>query len=316
MMTLPSVSVIMPSYNQAAYLEQSICSVLSQNIPGMEFVIMDGGSKDGSVEIIRRYEDRLAGWVSEKDGGQADAVNKGIACTSGEVIAWLNSDDLLLPGTLEKVLTYFAEHPEMDAVYGDVISIDADGKLFNVMRFAPYTHEDLMTFRIISQPGVFFRRSLWEKSGGLDLSYSYMLDHHLWLRMSALGKFDYIPQPFAAARYHAEAKNRAHTEDFGKESYRLAEELLTDPATKGIRNRILGGAAWMDAHYLSDGGMAWKSLKAYAKAFRLYPERVLEDKKRVALTFLMLFSRSAAEKLYADRAAKRAETLKEYEALL
>ena len=315
-----SISIITPSFNQAAYLKQTMDSVLSQGIPGMEYVVIDGGSTDGSVDLIRAYEDRLTFWLSEKDRGQADAVNKGAARTNGEIIGWLNSDDLYLPGALQKAVNYLAAHPEVDAVYGDVLSIDADGKLMNVMRFDQYSAEDLMSFRVISQPGVFFRRSAWEKAGGLDLSYHYLLDHHLWLRMISQGKFAYLPEPLAAARFHAEAKNRAHTEDFGKEAYRLADWLLSDPLTaeraKPIEKQIRGGAAWLDAHYLSDGGEAGKSLKAYGKAFRLFPQRVLEDKNRLALTMLMEVSPRQAEKVFNERAAKRLENLRDYEKYL
>ena len=311
-----SFSVITPSFNQAAYLKQTMDSVLSQDIPGMEYVVIDGGSTDGSAELIRSYEDRLSGWVSKKDRGQADAVNKGAVITSGEVIGWLNSDDLYLIGAARKALTFLAEHPDVDAVYGDVLSVDGDGKLINVMRFDQYTAEDLMSFRVISQPGVFFRRSAWEQAGGLDLSYHYLLDHHLWLRMISRGKFAYLPEPLAAARFHEAAKNRAHTEEFGKEAYRLADWLLTDPLTseraRPIEKQIRGGAAWLDAHYLSDGGDAGKSLKAYAKAFRLFPNRVIEDKNRLALTMLMSVSPKAAEKVFRTRSADRLETLKDY----
>lgn len=315
-----SISVITPSYNQAAYITLTMNSVLSQGIHGMEYVVIDGGSTDGSTELIRKYEDHLSGWVSEKDRGQADAVNKGVERTTGEVIGWLNSDDLYLPGSLKKVLDYLKENPGIDAVYGDVLSIDAEGKLMNVMRFSQYSAEDLMTFRVISQPGVFFRRSAWERAGGLDISYHYLLDHDLWLRMIMGGKFAYLPEPLAAARFHPMAKNRAHTEDFGKEAYRLAERLLTDPLTAekaaAIGKKIRGGAAWLDAHYLSDGGEAGKSLKAYRKAFQLYPERVLEDKNRAALTALMRISPKAAEKVFQNRAAKRLDGLREYQKYL
>ena len=319
-MSLPSFSVITPSFNQAAFLKRTMDSVLSQGIPDMEYVVMDGGSTDGSADLIRSYSGRLSGWVSEKDRGQADAVNKGAARTSGEVIGWLNSDDLFLPGAARKALEFLASHPDVDAVYGDVLSIDGKGELMNVMRFAPYSAEDLMTFRVISQPGVFFRRSAWERAGGLDLSYSYLLDHHLWLRMSAEGKFAYLPEPLAAARFHAGAKNRAHAGDFGREAYRLADWLLSDPLTAAkaapLEKRIRGGAAWLDAHYLSDAGEAGKSLRAYAKAFRLYPSRVIEDKNRLALTALMVVSPEAAERTFRNRAAKRLEGLAEYRRFL
>lgn len=314
------LSIVTPSYNQGSFLEEAIRSVLDQAIPDMEYVVMDGGSTDGSVEILKRYSKKIKGWVSEKDGGQADGVNKGIAQLNGDIIGWINSDDFFLPGGFKKVLDYFEAHPQTDGLYGDVLSVDDHSKLINVMRFEPYSLQDLMRFRVISQPGVFFRRSLWEKTGGLDLSYAYLLDHHLWLRMFRVGKFDYVPEPLAAARYHAAAKNRAHTEDFGKEAYRLTEWMLTDPDFKDmaqpISREIHGGAAWLDAHYLSDGGQAWKSLAAYGRAFRLFPSRVLEDKKRLFLTGIMALSPSLAQAVYVDRAAKRLESLKEYEALL
>ena len=282
----------------------------------MEYVVIDGGSTDGSVELIHSYENRLSAWISEKDRGQADAVNKGAARTQGEIIGWLNSDDLYLSGAVQKALAFLEKNPDVDAVYGDVLSIDGEGKLINVMRFDQYRAEDLMSFRVISQPGVFFRRSAWDRAGGLDLSYHYLLDHHLWLRMIAGGKFAYLPEPLAAARFHPAAKNRAHTEDFGREAYRLADWLLTDPLTaqkaKPIEKQIRGGAAWLDAHYLSDGGEAVKSLKAYAKAFRLYPQRVLEDKNRLALTALMAVNPKAAQKVFQDRSAKRLMNLTEY----
>lgn len=317
---LLSLSVITPSYNQAAFLKQTMDSVLDQAIPGMEYVVIDGKSTDGSVELIRSYEDRLNGWVSEKDRGQADAVNKGVSRTHGEIIGWLNSDDLYLPGAVGKALAYLSAHPEADAVYGDVISIDGEGKMINVMRFDQYTLEDLMSFRVISQPGVFFRRSAWEKAEGLDLSYHYMLDHHLWLRMASRGKFAYLPEPLAAARFHAEAKNRAHPEDFGKEAYRLADWLLSDPLTaeraRPIEKKIRGGAAWLDAHYLSEGGEPWKSLKFYAKSFSLFPQRVMEDKNRLALTALMAISPGAAQKVFQKRLAKRLEGLMNYQKYL
>jgi hypothetical protein len=154
----------------------------------------------------------------------------------------------------------------------------------------------------------------------LDLSYHYLLDHHLWLRMITGGKFAWLPEPLAAARFHPAAKNRAHTEDFGKEAYRLADWLLTDPLTadraKPIEKQIRGGAAWLDAHYLSDGGEAGKSLKAYAKACSLFPQRVMEDKNRLALTALMAVDPRAAEKVFRTRSAKRLENLADYDKFL
>ncbi len=210
-MNYPRVTVITPSYNQAAFLEQTIQSVLDQAYPNLEYMIVDGGSTDGSVEIIRKYADKLAWWVSEKDSGQGEAINKGFARASGDLVAWLNSDDLHLPGMIAAAVEAFEAHPEAGLVYGDVLSIDGSGQPINLMKFKPYTLADLMEFRIISQPGVMMRREILAQAGFLDQSYHYLLDHELWLRMARLAGMVYIPRQLAAARFHAAAKNLSQT---------------------------------------------------------------------------------------------------------
>lgn len=279
------VSIITPSFNQSPYLEQTIRSVLEQGIPSLEYFVIDGGSTDSSVEIIRKYEKKLTGWVSEPDKGQADAINKGIQRAGGEIVAWLNSDDFYLPGAIQKAVNTFHEHPEAGLVYGDVLSVDAEGQTFNIQHFRQYDLTDLMSFRIISQPAVFMRRSILEQAGPLDASYHMLLDHHLWLRMARLAAIVYIPETLAAARYHAEAKNLAHTPEFGREALRLASWLPTNPdfAVQFFqnRNRILGGANRLNAFYLLDGGFYGPALKAYARAFRYNPPIVLREFHRV-----------------------------------
>ncbi len=125
--SLPRVSIVTPSFNQAAFLEETIQSVLSQDYPNLEYIIIDGGSTDGSVEIIKKYADKLAYWVSEKDTGQADAINKGLIRVTGEIVAWLNSDDIYLPGTIRAAVEALQAHPDCGLVYGDVLSVDAKG---------------------------------------------------------------------------------------------------------------------------------------------------------------------------------------------
>lgn len=319
-MTPPKLSIITPSFNQAAYLEKTITSVLSQNLMDFEYVVIDGESKDNSLEIITKYADQLAGWVSEKDKGQADGINKGAARTSGEIIGWINSDDYYLPGAFKKAVRFFETHPEVDLLYGDVISINGAGEMINVMRFANYSVEDLMTFRVISQPGVFFRRRAWDAAGGMDPAYHFLLDHHLWLRIAAQGKIAYIPEPLAAARFYPEAKNRAHPEAFGKEAYALCDWMAEDPLfsarMKPIENHVRGGAHWLDAHYLSEGGQSALSLKQYRKAFSLFPERVKEDRRRVLLTLFQWASPKASEAIFERQSAKRLKKLQSYQNLL
>ena len=131
------VSIITPSYNQAAYLEQTILSVLNQDHPRIEYIVVDGASTDGSVEIIKKYESKLAYWVSEKDRGQADAINKGFARATGEIIAWLNSDDYYLPGAVNAAVKVFEERSDVVLVYGNMLAVDEHGKTFNTLNYKP-----------------------------------------------------------------------------------------------------------------------------------------------------------------------------------
>ena len=215
MPAFPRVTVITPSYNQAAFLEETIRSVLSQNYPNLEYFVMDGGSTDGSVEIIQRYAGQLAGWVSEKDRGQADAINKGFDRATGDIVAWLNSDDLYLPGAIASAAAALESHPQWGMVFGDVVSINGAGERINVMTYGGWGLDELMQFNIIGQPGVFMRREALQKAGPLDLSYHFLLDHHLWLRVAQEAPMGYIPQRWASARFHADAKNVARAADFG-----------------------------------------------------------------------------------------------------
>lgn len=294
---LPSVSVITPSFNQARYLEQTIRSVLEQNYPRLDYFIMDGGSTDSSVEIIRRYENRLAGWVSEPDRGQADGINKGFQRATGEIVAWLNSDDVYQPGAIAQAVAALQANPSAALVYGDVLSIDENARPFNLQTFQPFSLTDLMAFNIISQPAVFMRRAALEQAGLLDPTYQLLLDHHLWLRMARLAPPLYLPQTLAAARYHAEAKNLARTADFGREAFRLVEWMRSAPEFSPLfaqnRRRILAGAHRLNAFYLLDGGFYADSLAAYARAFRYNPGVVLRESHRIlyALTAPLGFSR-------------------------
>jgi glycosyltransferase involved in cell wall biosynthesis len=288
----PLISIITPSYNQADFLAQTIESVLAQEYPRLEYYVYDGGSTDGSQVVIRQYAERLTGWVSEIDHGQADAINKGFRKSTGEILAWLNSDDFYQPGALARVAQAFQEHPEAGLIYGNVLSVDETGTPFHLQAFQPYTLEDLMSFRIISQPGVFFRRSLLERAGLLDESYHLLLDHQLWLRMARLAPMVYIPETLAAARYHPAAKNRARAAGFGAEALRIADWMESDPAFAepfaGNRRRIRAGALRLDAYYLLEGGSPGRSLRAYGKAFAQHPPTALADWRRILFAGISL----------------------------
>ncbi len=296
------ISIVTPSYQQAPYLEHTICSVLQQSHAPFEYFVMDGGSSDGSVEIIQQYASQLTGWVSEKDKGQADAINKGIRRTGGEIVAWINSDDYYLPGAFARAVEVFQQHPEAGLVYGDVLSVDANSQPFNLQTFKAYSLNDLMAFRIISQPAVFMRRSVLEQAGLLDESYHLLLDHQLWLRMAQRAPMIYIPETLAAARYHAEAKNLARTAGFGREADRIVVWLQTEPAFRADfvahEKRIRGGAQRLDAFYLLDGGNYAGALKAYASAFFNAPAVVLREAHRVLFAVLGLLGLGRLRDVY------------------
>lgn len=281
----PLVSIVTPSFNQARYLEATLRSVLEQDYPRIEYLVADGGSNDGSVEIIQRYAGRLAWWVSEKDSGQAEAINKGFARTQGEIVAWLNSDDLYLPGAVSAAVRAFAAAPEAGLVFGDVVSIDGAGEPINVMTFGPWGLDDLLQFKIISQPGVFMRRSVLEKSGYLDPSFHYLLDHHLWLRMAQQAPLHYAPERWAAARFHEDAKNVAQAPGFAREALRVLDWIPTQPGLaepyRRLERRVRAGALRLNAFYLLDAGQPRAALGAYLKTLGLYPPAALQDWRRI-----------------------------------
>lgn len=285
MHSLPRVTVITPSFNQAEYLEQTLHSVLNQGYPNLEYLVIDGASTDGSVEIIRRYANQLSGWVSEPDHGQGEAINKGFARASGEIVAWLNSDDLYLPGAINAAVRAFQNHPDIGMVFGDVVSMDGSGNPINVMTYGPWGLDDLLQFNIIGQPAVFIRRDVLEKAGFLDTSYHYLLDHQLWLRTAQRASTLYVHERWAAARYHANAKNVAHAAEFGEEAYRIAAWVKTQPeldeSYRRLHRRIWAGAHRMNARYLLDGGQPRAALKAYMRSLGAYPPIALRESRRI-----------------------------------
>ena len=273
------ISIITPSFNQSAYLEQTILSVLDQDYPRIEYIVIDGASTDNSVDIIRKHQNKLAYWVSEKDNGQADAINKGFARATGEVIAWLNSDDYYLAGTVSAAVKIFEEHPDVVLVYGNMLAVDEHGKTFNTLNYKQLTLEDLLCFQIIGQPAVFMRRSALQKTGGLNPAFHFLLDHHLWIRIAQQGKILHVPQTWAAARYHAEAKNRAKAAEFGREAFRILDYVTQEkdlaPVLSKVNCRARASAHRVDSRYLLDGGLSAKALSAWMKALFIHPPTAL-----------------------------------------
>ncbi len=228
-----SFSIVTPSYNQGRYLAATIESVLGQEGDfTIDYVITDGGSKDNSVEIIRAYEQQLASgawpvrcrgityrWLSERDRGQSDAIQKGFAMATGDVLAWLNSDDTYLPGALQTAATALAD-PSVSVIYGKSQFTDEDGNVVGRYRTEPFDAERLAVFNFIAQPSVFFRRAAFEGVGGIRDSLHYVMDFDLWIRMSRELRFVYVPELLSTFRLHDESKtvSRAHALANSKET--------------------------------------------------------------------------------------------------
>lgn len=208
---MPRIAIVTPSFQQGRFIKRTIESVLTQNVNGVEYFVADGGSSDETTGILQQY-DRQIRWVSEKDRGQAHAVNKAIAATTAPVIGWLNSDDLYCPNALSTVLSYFDAHPEADVVYGEADHIGENDELLE-----PYPTEDWNTPRLLEtcflcQPAVFFRRSVVERWGMLDERLQYCMDYEYWIRLGRAGAaFARINQKLACSRMYASNKTLGAT---------------------------------------------------------------------------------------------------------
>jgi Glycosyl transferase family 2 len=300
-----SVSIITPSYNQVRYLEQTIQSVLAQDYPSLEYIVVDGASTDGSQEIIQKYANRLAWWVSEPDQGQADAINKGLRGASGEVIAWLNSDDLYLPGTIRAAVQELEANPAVGMVFGDAITIDEKGIELNPLVFGNWGLQELMRFRIICQPAVFMRRTILEQAGLLDPSYHFLLDHHLWLRIAQRAPVLHVAGSWAAARHHPAAKNVSQAAGFGQEAFRILQwmEDQSDlqPRLQEDRRRIEAGAYRLNARYLLDGGQPAAALRSYLQALWRSPRFTLQHWRRMLYAIASLAGARSVADRYSNR---------------
>jgi len=274
----PLVSIVTPSFNQAAYLETAMLSVLGQDYPNLEYILIDGGSTDGSLDIIRRHADRLAFWTTESDRGQAEAINKGLRKTTGELVAWLNSDDVLMPGAVAEAVAAAQAYPQAGMVYADGLMVDSELRLLDPHRYRTLSSLDLLSFEVLLQPTVFMRRSALEQVGWLNEDYHLILDHELWVRISARYPLQHVPGFWALERTHAEAKTIHQAASFVEEAQRLIDWAAVSEEfaelVRGRRRRILSGFHVFSARRLIDAGRPGEAVGHLARALVLHPGTV------------------------------------------
>lgn len=305
----PTVSIVTPSYNQAQFLEKTLRSVLEQDYPAIEYLVVDGGSTDDSVELIKKYADRINWWVSEKDRGQADGINKGLRRAAGEIVAWLNSDDFYQPGAVAGAVQALRENPSTGFVYGDLQVVNPAGEITNVLTYGDWKLPGLMEFKIIGQPSVFMRREVLEKAGYLDESYHLLLDHHLWLRLAMIAEPKYIPQLWAGEHYHPGSKNAAHAAEFGAEAWRIVDWMKSQPSLahllKTNQRKIEAGAERLNAFYLFDAQDFIAARRAYFRSLAAHPSAALKDWRRILYALLSPLGLDKLRQAYLNRRKRK-----------
>lgn len=260
------ISVVTPSYNQAQFLKATMESIHSQGYPDLEHIVMDGGSTDGSVEIIEEYADRLAYWVSEPDGGQTDALIKGFERATGDIFCWLNSDDLFEPGTLAEVRAVFEAENPPEFVFGDSMWIDAAGRALKAKREHRFNRFVwLNDHNYIPQPSTFWTSSLYHRSGGLDRDFNLAMDADLWIRFAELTTPLHVKRPWSRMRFYPEQKMSAMKGASFEEVATIRDRYIDDSevgrtakriAARGMRVVLKAAAGGYSA------GEAWTGAKA------------------------------------------------------
>jgi glycosyltransferase involved in cell wall biosynthesis len=285
-MSDPLVTIVTPSFNQAPFLERTLESVLGQDYPHVEYAVVDGGSTDGSVEIIRRYADRLAWWTSGPDAGQADALNAAFARASGELLGWVNSDDYLLPGALSRVVSELARRPEALLAYGGVEIVEEDGVLREYLPPVKLPVEEMLrtSTYMVAQQGSLFRRRAWELAGPFDVESHYLFDTQFVLRVALRGPLLPIEEPLGAYRLHEESKTVAEPVAKAWDYVRLYDRLDVPLELRPVLPEGRAHAYLWAARLFYTGGESALARRYYLRALRLAP--------RLALSRAGLFARA------------------------
>lgn len=241
-MHYPKISIVTPSYNQAQFLERTILSVINQNYPNLEYIIIDGGSTDGSVDIIKKYKKHLAYWISKKDNGQSDAINKGFAKATGEIYAYLNSDDIYLGSTFETISNIFQKLADADLIYGNANLIDEkDNKIGNCIALPFKLKENLNGVFSIPQQSAFWKREVFEKVNGFNIENQTCMDGEFFAQAAALRyNFYIVNKTLSGFRLHPNSKTNdksiAHRQNYVDDQQKFINKLKTK---NGIRVNML-----------------------------------------------------------------------------
>jgi len=272
----PLVSIVTPSLNQVRYLEEAICSVLEQDYPNIEHIVIDGGSMDGTLEVLKNYGDKIR-WLSEPDNGQTEALNKGFRLAKGQILGWLNADDLYKPHTVKVAVEFLQAHPDVAMVHGAGLYIDQAGNVIMRRESGDFGLEKLICVNTIMSISAFFRRRVLDQVGYLDETLCYVMDWEYWIRVAMAGlKIRYIPGPILAlSREHNDCKTMQSKERFWQQRFQVFETIFSSPDTpdeiKRLEKRAYSGVYASSAHFYLRYGQLGKAVSALWKAVRMWP---------------------------------------------
>lgn len=273
--SLPLVSIVTPSYNQGCFIRETIESVLTQDYPNIEYWVIDGGSTDETVSIVREYEyDPRFHWISEKDKGQSDAINKGVNRSRGDIVAWINSDDYYTPNAIKSLVPKFISNPSVGLVFGDIQQIDQQGKsLGKIVCQTSQPQRMLSKLVIPTQPSCFFRMSAWKSVGMLNSNLHYVMDFDIILKIMSNYSFSYVPSTIAMFRVHGESKTSTAAVKFARELDIILQQILVHreqyPSLAFLSDGELKSSFYrLISKHLYLGNNLWESLKYMDFAYR------------------------------------------------
>ena len=308
---LPLVSIVTPSFNQSRFIEETLMSVRGQDYSNLEHLVIDGGSTDGTLDILSRYQETYnMRWISEPDAGQSDAVNNGLRCANGEIIGWLNSDDTYMPGAIKQAVHHLQENPSVGWVYGDAYWSNEHGKVLSIYKARKFSFVELLTHGMyLPQPTLFFRHRVLDEIGLLDVGIHTAMDYDFCLRLGHMFDAGYIPAILATRRLHSQAKSAAHSANFFSDAIKALDKFYLNPdLPKSIH--IVKKKAY--SHCYLVGGYRAFDAGLYREARRLLWQSLILDprpwrKEPVLILLLFLESWLGLSVLHPGYSRRRAE---------